>query len=250
MKNDVTLEMLQQLNTDLLRPVQVTAPLTHGPSTKKSQLLKNLLGTASPETPGEVVKLKSALTYLSPAVDRGQGQFYTPQDQPAPDYWLAAVWAIASLGWDKGKDIAGKWSEQCPDLYTEDGFEKAWNGFKPDHPNPIGIGSLYKRAMELGWQHSTHISPQHIEHLEHLERIDRTDAGNVAVLASITNGNLRYVLEHKRWLVWNQKKWDCDTGASHAHRSALLVPEHYNKFPRPKGRGIQNNPSCDSECNC
>ena len=227
MKNDVTLEMLQQLNTDLLRPVQVTAPLTHGPSTKKSQLLKNLLGTASPETPGEVAKLKSALTYLSPAVGRGQGQFYTPQGQPAPDYWLAAVWAIASLGWDKGKDIAGKWSEQCLDLYTEDGFEKAWNGFKPDHPNPIGIGSLYKRAMELGWQHSAHIGPQHIEHLEHLERIDRTDAGNVAVLASITNGNLRYVLEHKRWLVWNQKKWDSDAGASHAHRYALLVAEHY-----------------------
>ena len=102
MKNDVTLEMLQQLNTDLLRPVQVTAPLTHGPSTKKSQLLKNLLGTASPETPGEVAKLKSALTYLSPAVGRGQGQFYTPQGQPAPDYWLAAVWAIASLGCDEG----------------------------------------------------------------------------------------------------------------------------------------------------
>ena len=102
MKNDVTLEMLQQLNTDLLRPVQVTAPLTHGPSTKKSQLLKNLLGTASPETPGEVVKLKSALTYLSPAVGRGQRQFYTPQGHPAPDYWLAAVWAIASLGCDEG----------------------------------------------------------------------------------------------------------------------------------------------------
>ena len=23
-----------------------------------------------------------------------------------------------------------------------------------------------------------------------------------------------------------------------------------NKNPRPKGRGIQNNPSCGSECNC
>ena len=68
MKNDVTLEMLQQLNTDLFKPDDPPNPLTHGPSTKKSQLLKNLLGTASPESPAEVAKLKSALTFLSSAV--------------------------------------------------------------------------------------------------------------------------------------------------------------------------------------
>jgi hypothetical protein len=68
------------------------------------------------------------------------------------DYWLAVVWAIASLGWLSGKSIAKDWSKQCAHRYTEEGFEKAWSDFKPSHPNPIGIGSLYKRAMELGWQ--------------------------------------------------------------------------------------------------
>ena len=28
------------------------------------------------------------------------------------------------------------------------------------------------------------------------------------------------------------------------------TPQAFNKNPRPKGRGIQNNPSCGSECNC
>jgi hypothetical protein len=61
------------------------------------------------------------------------------------------VWAIASLGWVAGKDIAKNWSMQST-RYTDVGFEKAWKDFKPNHPNPIGVGSLYKRAMELGWQ--------------------------------------------------------------------------------------------------
>ena len=226
MRNDVTMEMLQQLNTDLFKPDDPPNPLTYGSSIKQSQLMKNLLGTASPESPAEVAKLKSALTYLSPDIDRGKGQFYTPSGQPAPDYWLAAVWAMASLDWDEGEDIARSWSQQCPNRYTDEGFDKAWNGFKPDHRNPIGIGSLYKRAMELGWTSTTIINPQHIEHLS---RIDRTDAGNVAVLAGITSGNLRYVLEHKTWLVWSGKKWEIDTGARHVHRQALWVAEHYIK---------------------
>jgi hypothetical protein len=56
---------------------------------------------------------------------------------------------VASLNWKSGKDIARKWSEQS-DRYTDDGFEKAWNSYNPAHANGIGIGSLYKRAKELG----------------------------------------------------------------------------------------------------
>jgi len=112
------------------------------------------------ETPFEIEKLKSALVFLSPDVDRGHGKFYTAAGLPAKDYWLAVVWAIASLGWVSGKPIARNWSKQCAHRYTEEGFEKAWNDFDPNHPNPIGIGSLYKRAIELGWQQTQQPTPQ------------------------------------------------------------------------------------------
>ena len=117
-----------------------------------SPLMQVLMG--KPETPEEVAKLKDALRYLSSDTCRGNGSFYEHSGKPATDYWLAAVWAVASLGWVSGKDIIKNWSKQSANRYTEDGFEKAWSDFKPNHPNPIGIGSLYKRAMELGWQPS------------------------------------------------------------------------------------------------
>ena len=155
MQNDVTLEMLEQLNTDMFIQLGASVPQAQRPSLKTTLLMKSLMGTAAPETPVEVAKLKSALVRLSPDVDRGQGKFYASSGQPAPDYWLAVIWAIASLDWVAGKDIARTWSQQCGGRYTDDGFDNAWNGFKPDHPNPLGIGSLYKRAMELGWNNQT-----------------------------------------------------------------------------------------------
>ena len=101
------------------------------------------------ETPIEIAKLNSALSFLSSDIERGTGQFYLSNGNPKPDYWLACIWAIASLKWPSGKDIACSWSKQST-RYTDDGFEKAWNSYNPAHANGIGIGSLYKRAKELG----------------------------------------------------------------------------------------------------
>ena len=114
-----------------------------------SPLMQVLMGKT--ESPEEVAKLRSALCYFSSDTCRGHGSFYENTGQPAADNWLAVVWAIASLGWVQGKDIAKNWSMQSS-RYTETGFEKAWNDYKPNHPNPVGIGSLYKRAIDLGWQ--------------------------------------------------------------------------------------------------
>jgi hypothetical protein len=108
-------------------------------------------GPQSPaESPIEVGKLNGALALLSSDVSYGTGRFYDSSGNPEPDYWLAGIWAIASLSWPSGKDIARNWSKQSG-RYTDDGFEKAWNSYNPAHENGIGIGSLYKRAIELGW---------------------------------------------------------------------------------------------------
>jgi hypothetical protein len=103
------------------------------------------------ESPAESEKLISALSFLSSDIGYGSGRFYDSSGSPESDYWLAGIWAVASLNWSSGKDIARNWSKQSP-RYTDDGFEKAWNSFNPKHPNGIGIGSLYKRAKELGWR--------------------------------------------------------------------------------------------------
>lgn len=103
-----------------------------------------------PETRAELVKLTSALALLSSDVEYGTGRFYDSNGNPELHYWLAGIWAIASLGWPSGKETARKWS-QTSSRYTDDGFEKAWNSYNPAHANGIGIGSLYKRAKELGW---------------------------------------------------------------------------------------------------
>jgi hypothetical protein len=70
---------------------------------------------------------------------------------PVKEYWQGVVWAIASLGWQCGKQVARDWS-QTSSRYTDEGFEKAWADFNPNHANPVGIGSVYKLAQRYGWK--------------------------------------------------------------------------------------------------
>ncbi len=56
---------------------------------------------------------------------------------------------------------------------------------------------------------------------------DRTDSGNVAVLARLTMGDLRYVPEQKLWLYWQGQRWNRDTACTHYSRQALSVADFY-----------------------
>lgn len=125
---------------------------------KINKLLKdltheNIKTSVVQETQDEIDKLKSALEFLSPDTTRGYGSFYTKDGQPEPDYWLACIWSMRSLShWKCIEDIARNWSQKS-ERYTEEGFSQAWNSYKPNHPRAIGIGSLYKKASDLGWIH-------------------------------------------------------------------------------------------------
>jgi hypothetical protein len=133
-------------------------------------LSRSLTGTT--ESPEAIAKLQEALLFLDPNVQRGKGSFYLLDGKPDPDYWLATVWAIKSLGWECGETVARTWSQLSPKKYSVDGFDKAWNDYKPSHPNPIGIGSLYKRAIELGWKQASQIPTAAISHYKLLKGED------------------------------------------------------------------------------
>jgi hypothetical protein len=150
MKIDDTHGLLAQLNSDLESALQ--AQQEWQSPKELSPFMQSLMGTSPQETPVEIEKLKSALTYLSSDVGRGTGAFYDESGDPEEDNWIAAIWSAASVGGPLAKEAAREWSKKCPERYDEQGFEVAWNSYKPNHSNPIGIGSLYKRATELGWQ--------------------------------------------------------------------------------------------------
>jgi hypothetical protein len=111
-----------------------------------------LLHGQPPENSPEIAKLKSALATISSHVPRGDGSMFVgANSSPSASYWLGVVWAITSLGWLVGKQIAKDWSKTSS-RYTDQGFEKAWADFDPNHANPVGIGSVYKLAQCFGWK--------------------------------------------------------------------------------------------------
>jgi putative DNA primase/helicase len=75
-------------------------------------------------------------------------------------------------------------------------------------------------------------APQHPEEagpvdMPALDVEDRTDSGNVAVLARLTIGDLRYVPEQKLWINWQKQRWNRDAACTHYSRQALRVADFY-----------------------
>jgi putative DNA primase/helicase len=73
-------------------------------------------------------------------------------------------WAIASLHWECGEDIAREWSKQSP-RYSDDGFDDAWSKYDSARSNAVGIGSLYKLAAHhsgRSLQKTTLVAPNEV----------------------------------------------------------------------------------------
>ncbi len=154
MKHELSFELLQKVADQLTRE---SKPLT--PTVNKSQgiddLTRSLIGLLA-ETPAEISKLVSALKYLTPDAERGNGRFFDPAGKPLDSYWLGVVWAIKGLFWNSGQQLVREWSQGITrDTYSEEGFLEAWNSYDPQHPNPVTINSLFKRARLEGWSDNT-----------------------------------------------------------------------------------------------
>ncbi len=132
-----------------------SAPAWRGPL---SPLMQGLMGICK-DAPVDLNKLQSALEFLDPARPRGNGSFFDASGELKADYWMAAVWAARSTNDPAAKEVAKKWSQRARDRYTEEGFELAWDSYDPHHTNPIGVGSLYKCATQLGWHYQAPAQP-------------------------------------------------------------------------------------------
>lgn len=142
----ISTSMLESLASN--RAIKSFGDIPEYPTGNTSHLMMPSFACTPSETPQEIEKLQLALADLSPDVGRGNGSFYDNQKTPVIDYWLASIWAIKSLNWSSGKDIARSWSQQSA-RYTDEGFERAWDSYNTAHKNPITISSLYKRVAEI-----------------------------------------------------------------------------------------------------
>lgn len=109
--------------------------------------------------------------------------------------------------------------------YDHDEAQNKWDGIEPDR---ITYASIFTLATARGW-----VNPRSAEALKAnataATRLDRTDAGNVALLASLVNGDLRYVPERRAWLGWDGQRWTPDPSGTAAQAAALQVAEHYHR---------------------
>ena len=93
------------------------------------------------------------LPYLPADVGRGNGSLLGPDGKPIPDSWLGTLWGVRAAYGDAAKEVIREWS-QTSSRYDQSGFDSAWEAFNPDHPSPVGVGSLLQFAKANGWSGS------------------------------------------------------------------------------------------------
>jgi len=150
---------------------------------------------------------------------------FTEADADDYIFWASrmgqALKSLEQAGY--GEDALNMWhsfSTLSP-RYDPHVADAKWQTFQPDS---ITYKSIFHWAAERGW-----INPKSAAALTADTRIDRTDAGNMNLLAQISDGNLRYVQEPRFWIWWDGEKWIQDNYGSKAQAQALQVAEHYNR---------------------
>lgn len=160
----------------------------------------------------EVAQINSALQCISP-------------DLEEPD-WFRILGALkrASSSWPPGaaQHLAHEWSRQG-NKYNEAAFDDRWDRLRPE--DGLGLDLIREMAASAGWIRSA--GADGVSCPEHLLRIDRSDAGNVAILATLTRGDLRHVGANKLWIAWDGYRWNRDADGTRVHRAALLVAEKH-----------------------
>jgi putative DNA primase/helicase len=155
---------------------------------------------------------------------------FSEDDVDNYDLWVSklghALKSLEQAG--RGQDALDMWHEmsaKSPRYYFDEAQAK-WETFAP---NRISYKTIFQLAADRGW-----LNPKSTAALKAnataATRLDRTDAGNVALLASQVDGNLRFVPERRTWLWWDGARWSPDTYGTAAQAAALEVAEHYHSL--------------------
>jgi putative DNA primase/helicase len=147
------------------------------------------------------------------------------------DSWIRVGLALKGLeqaGWPgEARELWHEFSKRSA-KYDFDEAEGKWSSFDP---TTITYKTIFELAQTRGW-----VNPRSAEAIAQVQttsggatRVDRTDAGNMALLAELTMGNLRYVPERRAWLLWDGQRWVVDEHGVAAQGAALRVAEHYHQ---------------------
>ena len=158
--------------------------------------------------------LRSALG-INPATNRA---YIDPDDRVS---WVAIAHALKCIG-DEGRDIWLEWSALSPKF--NDGASDPCAVWDSCDGTRSDYRAVFTKAAAGGW-----LNPKSAEAIKAnataATRVDRSDSGNVAVMAQLSDGDLRWVSERKVWLLWTGHGWEVDVAKAHA--AALRVAEHY-----------------------
>lgn len=146
---------------------------------------------------------------------------FSENDASDYDFWIKIGHALKSVAHAGYAEEAGEmWHEFSAKSSMYD-FEEAANKWAGFEPSRTGHAVIFAKAQERGWINPKAITAD--------SRIDRTDTGNVALLAQVAEGRLRYVPERKCWLSWNGQRWSADNYGTAAQEQARQVAEHYHR---------------------
>lgn len=95
---------------------------------------------------GSLEEMVSMLPFLPADDARGIGSI----DPESTDNWFGMTLAVRRT---YGEGAKALYRERCQqsNRYEEVGFDKAWNAFDPNHPNPVTKLSLFALARKHGW---------------------------------------------------------------------------------------------------
>jgi P4 family phage/plasmid primase-like protien len=186
----------------------------------------------------ELSKLKSALEFCDSNSGRGSGSFFDSEQNVNKDIWLAVIWAIASLNWHNGEEIARGWSMKSSSKYDHSGFDLAWKSYNPNHNNPITIASLYKYALQKGWK-----SDDHRKLIQELENMEFSDSDNVDIIYMNSGEDIKYVADEDIWICWDGNRWVRDAHQAKLKNSIIFIREYYKSRKNDLEKIISDNAS-------
>lgn len=172
-----------------------------------------LPGPSAPlaESDPNIDRVKSALGFLSADCDY--------------DSWRNVLFALKSLGWSCGFELADEWSATAPSRYDADSVIKQWNAAKAD--GGITIGTLFHLAEKAGW-----VTPA----ARALEC--RGDISNGRLFADRNRGRFLYVTERGKWLQWRGTRWEWSESGEEVE-AAKAVADHLADLA---AKAIKNDP--------